>query len=587
MITFLSKIAKQPSVQNVFLFSHQGEILFGEYSQPSSSISSKVTPLLQSIISEFKSPQTATLHFRHGLLYLHKTTIGFIIIVLKDDNILETLTGACQNVETKLAKQDVGKRVLLKMLDKEPDETKLLFIHALVPFADKDVATTLMKIVATPGDLAVDAVDDLLLVACQTIGYCSYFEASNCLKTLLSNHTAGTYSLDPYIVEAAELALSQLAQVKPVTPQTPPTPTDAKSVSTTKHKTTSKNTAPPPIISAVPELIEKLPEKKKIDVLVANNNKAEALKVIIALIETATQNKQFDKAEALQEWLLQIEPMALAESIRATELIEESKIALIDQDFYHTWETIVDILTTEEFIALHHSMNCRNYANGEHIVKQGQIHAELFFINTGRVQLYTHIDGREIPIKMIQEGGLIGHDTFFELSVWTSSAKSEGAEVYTLSFDNLQKLEKRFPGIESKLSDYCGHIDTSTTLLKKMRRSRRQLERKVISGKISFVLVRADGKKTDIEGRGDILDISQGGICFIVHSSQRKNTHQLFGKQISLMVKRSNATPPIERNGKILAVRDHDIIGNAYSVHVQFDNFLTGTEMREIVAFNR
>ena len=83
------------------------------------------------------------------------------------------------------------------------------------------------------------------------------------------------------------------------------------------------------------------------------------------------------------------------------------------------------------------------------------------------------------------------------------------------------------------------------------------------------------------------MDISQGGICFIVHSSQRKNTHQLFGKQIALILKRGNTKPPIERNGKILAVRDHDIIGNAYSVHVQFDTLLTGTEMREIIAFNR
>ena len=585
MITFLSKIAKQASIQNVFLFSHQGEILFSENTQPSLSVSPKTATSLQAIISEFKSPQAATLHFEQGLLYLHKRTIGFIIIVMKNDKILEALIDACENVETKLAKKDVGKRVLLRMLPKAQDETKPLFVKALVPSADKEVALTLMKIIANPQNFAVEARDPLLLVACQTLGYCSYFEATDCLNTLLFNHKTGTHSLDPYVVEAARLALSQLAQVKPEVPQTPPPNTET--VPTTEKKTISKNTAPASIVASTPQLIEKLPEKKKIDSLVAENKKAEALKVIMSFIETATQNKQFDKAEALQEWLLQIEPMALAESIRATELIEESKVALIDQDFYLVWKSIVDILTTEEFIALYHAMNCKSYANGEHIVKQGQIHSELFFVNTGRVQLYTHIEGREIPIQMIQEGGLLGHDTFFELSVWTSSAKSQGAEVYTLSFDNLQKLENKFPGIESKLSDYCSHFDTSTTLLKKMRRSRRQLERVVISGKISFLLLRADGKKTEAEGRGNILDISQGGVCFIVHSSKRKNTYQLFGQQINLMIKRSNSKANIERNGKILAVRDHDIIGNAYSVHVQFDTLLTGTEMREIVAFNR
>lgn len=582
MITFLNKIAKPASIQSVILFSHQGEILFSQSTQPSLSVVPKTATALQSIISDVKSPQAATLHFKKGLLYLHKTPIGYIIIVMKDDRILETLKDACQNAVTKLAKKDVGKRVLLNMLDKAQDENKAPFIRALIPSADKEVAMALMKIIATPEDLTIETRDDILLVACQTLGYCSYFEATDCLNAMLTNHTTGTHTLDPYIVNAAQLALSQLAQITPETH-----PEKEKDVPVAENKIKSRNVVAAPIVHTIPQRVEKLPEKKKIELLVAENKKPEALKVIIALIKTATQNKQFDIAEALREWLLQIEPMALAESIRATELIEESKVALIDQDFYVLWKSIVEILTTEEFIALYHAMIRRSYPNGEHIVKQGQIHSELFFVNTGRVQLYTQIEGREIPLQIIQEGGLLGHSTFFEFSVWTSSVKSQGAEVYALSFDNLQKLEKKFPGIESKLSDYCSHIDTSTSLLQKMKRSRRNLERKVISGKISFSLLGVDGKKTDVEGRGDMLDISQGGLCFIVHSSKRKNTYQLFGKDITLMIKRSNSKPQIETNGRILAVRDHDIIGNAYSVHVQFDTLLAGTEMREIVAFNR
>lgn len=585
MITFLNKIAKPASIQNVILFSHQGEILFSQSTQPSLSIIPATATALQSIISDLKNPQAATLHFVEGLIYLHKTPIGYIIIVMKDDRILETLVDACQNAVAKLTKKDVGKKVLLNMLDKAQDIAKPQFIRALIPSADKEVALALMKIIATPENLTLETRDDLLLVACQTLGYCSYFEATECLNAMLAKHTKGTYTLDPYVIDAAQLALSQLAQVTPETPQPPPA--QKKDIPTVEKKIISRNTAAPPIVQTIPPLVEKLPEKKKIELLVAENKKTEALQVIIGLIKTATQNKQFDTAEALRDWLLQIEPMALAESIRATELIEESKVALIDQDFYVLWKSIVEILTTEEFIALYHAMDCRSYPNGEHIVKQGQIHSELFFVNTGRVQTYTHIEGREIPLQIIQEGGLLGHGTFFELSVWTSGAKSQGAEVYALSFDNLQTLEMKFPGIESKLSDYCSQIDTSTALLKKMRRSRRELERKVVSGKITFLLLGADGKKTNIEGRGNILDISQGGLCFIVHSSKRKNTHQLFGKQITLMIKRSNSKPQIERTGKILAVRDHDIIGNAYSVHVQFDTMLTGTEMREIVAFNK
>lgn len=585
MIKFLDKIAQPASIIDVVLLSHQGEVLFSQSSQSSLNTVVKTATSLQALISDLKSPQTATFHFEEGLLYLHRTPVGYIVITMKDDRVLGTLTEACDSVATKLAAKNVGKKVLLNMLAQAKDRAKPSIIRALIPYADKDVAIALMKIIANPDNFASNTREELLLVACQTIGYCSHVEATDCLNTMLSHHATGTYTLDPFIVDAAKLSLYQLSQVKPEAPQSQPPKEKAADTSakTAGSRKTTATTAKKPL----PRSIAQLPEREKIELLLTEGRKEEALQVILSLIKTAAENKQFDTAEALQDWLLQIEPMALAQSIQATELIEERKVALIDEQFYQVWRSIVDILTTEEFIAFYHAMECRRYANGEHIVKQGEILSKLFFVNTGRVQLYTHSAGREIPLKIVQEGGLFGHRSFFELSVWTSGAKSQGAEIYALSFASLQKLEKKFPGIESNLSDYCSHVDTSTSLLKKMKCSRRELDRKVISGKLSFVLLEENGNKTGIEGKANILDISQGGLCFTVHSAKRKNTHLLFGKQISIMIKRSNSRPPIEKKGKILAVRDQDIIGNTYSVHVQFDMNLTGTELREIVAFNR
>ena len=585
MITFLNKIAKLPSVQNVLLLSHHGEALFCENNPPSLKIDQQTVTSLHTIIADLKTPKTATLYFKNGFIYLQSTTIGYVIIIMKDNRNLEALEDACRKVEKQLEQENVGKKVLLNMLDKAEEQLKPQFIRTLVCSADKEVAKVLMKIIENRESLAANARNEILLAACQTIGYCSYFEATSCLNAMLSDHTAERFELNAYIVEAAQLALRQLEHVKPEEPQ--PQQPKVQQVSTTSNTAKSRNIAVAPKVAPIPQVLETLPEKDQIVSLAAENRKTEAVKLIAALINTATQNQQFDKAEALQEWLLQIEPMALTESIRATELIEESKKALIDENFYLVWKSIVDILTAEEFIALYHAMKRKNYVSGEHLVQQGQIHSELFFVNTGRVQLYALIDGREIPLQIVSEGGLLGHGTFFELSVWTSGAKSQGAEVFSLSYESLQKLEKKYPGIESKLSDYCSHIETSTTLLKKMKRSRRQLERKKISARIAFILLGADGTKTEAEGRGNILDISQGGVCFTVHSSKRKNTHYLFGKKIHLSIKKSNTNPPVERNGRILAVRDHDIIGNAYSVHVEFDALITGSELREIVAFNR
>lgn len=584
MINFLNKIARLASIQNILLLSHQGEILFCKNNDPSQSVDQETATSLHRLNAGLNSPQALTLHFEQGFFYLHKTTIGSIIIMMKDDRNLAILKDACENVEKKLEKESVGKKVLLSMLDKAGDKIKPQLIRALIPTADKEVAVALIELITNRDDLAADARDTVLLVACQAIGHCSYFEASTCLQEMLSAPAAGD-SLNPYIVEAGWLAIAQLQRIKPVNRKYPQT--TVKEVALHEDTLRSRSTAAASTAPQSPKILEKLPEKKKIDALVATGKKGEALKCIIGLIETATQKQQFDKAEAFQEWLLLIEPMALTESIRAAELIEESKKALINTDFYTVWRGIVKLLSTEEFIALYHAMNSKNYPSGEHIVRQGQIESELFFVNSGRVQLYTHIEGREIPLQLVEEGGIIGHSTFFELSVWTSGAISQGAEVYLLSYDNLQKLDKKFPGIESKMADYCSRIDTSTTLVKKMKRSRRQLERKVTTGRLSFVLLAADGTATNAVGKGNILDISQGGLCFTVHSSKRKNTHMLFGKRIQLLIKRSNSRPDIERNGRILAVRDHDIIGNTYSVHTQFDTLITGTEMREVVAFNR
>ncbi|BHH84627.1 cyclic nucleotide-binding domain-containing protein [Desulforhopalus sp. 52FAK] len=585
MITFLNKIAKLPSIQNVLLLSHQGEVLFGESSTPSSPVTQQNSAALHTVVASLKKPQTTTLHFKKGFIYLHSTSIGYIVITMQGDKNLTKLKDACLNVAKKLEQKNVAKKVLLTMLGKSDDTLKPELIKALIPHADKDVAVTIINVIANAPRLSEDSKDTILLVACQTLGYCSYFEATSCLKSLLANHTSGKVSLNPYIVEAAQLSIRQLKEINTQEMQAPQQPV-VPAPSPQPPPTAGKSKAAP-VAPTVPAELKNLPEKGKIESLIAEDKKPAALEVIIDLIKTATQNKEFDKAEALQTWLLQIAPMALTESIKAAELIEESKKALISEEFYSTWHGIVKVLNNDEFIDFYHAMSIKNYPNGEHIVQQGQIRAELMFVNSGRVQLYTQIEGREIGLQMVQDGDLLGHDTFFELSVWTSGAKSLGAEVYSLSFENLQKLEKKFPGIESKMADYCSRLDTSTTLMRKMKRSRRQLERKAISARVSYVLLESETETTGVNGKGDILDISQGGLCFIVHSSKRKNTHQFFGKKILLKINKSHTSAPVERNGKILAVRDHDIIGNAYSVHVQFNTILTGTELREIVAFHR
>lgn len=297
--------------------------------------------------------------------------------------------------------------------------------------------------------------------------------------------------------------------------------------------------------------------------------------------------KQFNKAEKLREWIIQIDSMSLMEIIRAAEIIEEEKKAAISNDYLTTWKELAHTLSSEEFTALYHAMIQKNYTNGEMIAAQGELLSTLFFVDRGRVQLYAVSQGREIPLQTLTAGEIIGAGTFFEASVWTVNAISMGAEMSLLHHKKLQTLKEPHPALESKLIDFCTHFEFSNTLFNNTNRSRRVFDRKRISGRTTMALLDKEGKTTGVSAKGDLLDISKGGVSFCLHFSKKENASPFIGQAIRITIRTDISVPSLILDGVVVAVRCHDFIGNEYSLHVKFNKQITSTDIQQVFATTR
>jgi CRP-like cAMP-binding protein len=325
------------------------------------------------------------------------------------------------------------------------------------------------------------------------------------------------------------------------------------------------------------------PEEAQIKELLGQGEKRQAIALIMQFITKSAKEKRFEDAEQLRDWLMQVDSMALVESIRAAEIIEEEKKASISNEFLLIWKELLNTLSPEEFSSLYHATTQKNYADGEVIAKQGEFLSTLFFINSGRIQLNAVSQGREMPLKVLGPGEILGGETFFDFSVWTVNALSQGASLSLLTWQRLQSQKDNCPALRGKLHDFCLRFTSPSNFFVKSNRTRRQYERKKVSGRVTIDLLDQHGVVTGLAAKGELLDLSKGGVALSLRFSKKKNAAALLGQKIKVNIRPDGSSAPLLRIGKVMAVRCHDFIGNDYSLHIEFDVALASAEMQQIV----
>ncbi len=571
MNIFLNKILQLDSIRDAILLSHHGEPLFYDL-QKEYSADKRTIDLWNKIIEELNKPKTADFLFDRGRYYLQYTAIGYLIIAMDNAINLQRVKVACANVHKKLSDPTTCKKVLLKMLSLAHNILQPSIIKELVPHADQEVAHFLIALLKKENEFLPAVRETIVLYICQTLGYCSSPDAVQPLQEIIRRYTTSANGpRENKIKTAAETAIKQLGNIvvdEPVN-NIKPVKTEARIAPEPQENTTPPTPAPPA-------------EQQQPYELLKENDKAEAIAMTMQLIEKAAHEKQFEKAEKLRDKIIQIDSMALMEIIRAAEIIEEAKSAAINSDYLTTWKELAQKLTNEEISALYHALIPKNYEEGEMVARQGESLANLFFVDQGNIQIYAVSQERNIPLKIVAPGEIIGAETFFDPSVWTINAKSLGANVSILTFKKLQQLKESHPTLESKLLEFCAGFESVNALFKKTKRTRRASERKSIHGRTTIALLDKHGRATGTTAKGDLLDISRGGVSFCLHFSKKENADALLGHTISITIRKDISVPPLVNIGLIVAVRCHDFIGNEYSLHVKFNKPISGTQLQQV-----
>ncbi len=575
MSTLLNNISQLDSIQEVLLLSIRGELLFCYHQDSADVVDQKITNW-NDVIASMERPVAAEFLYDEGCYYLRYTDVGYLIVGIGDDLNYEKVKKACVNVQTKLADSAIRKRALLEMLTDVDDLLKPQIIKELVPLADREVAMTLLSLLKNEADFHPDVKEKLLLFICQALGHCSSHKVVGSLKKFLQKYKAGKNVVNGEIEKAALISIRQLELDKHVEDKTSQNQTAGK-VWESKGEVT--NSVPN---KKEAQRIETPPEERQINELLDSDRKGEAVSLIMRSIETAARQKQFEKAEKLRDWLIRIDSMSLMEIIHAAEIIEEEKSASISKEHLETWKDLVDILAPDEFSTLYHSMISKNYINGEMVVEQGTFLPTMFFVNSGSVRLSAVTEDKEVPLRVLGPGEIVEGGTFFEASVWTINAKSLGADVFLLPRNKMQTLKDNYPALESKLFDFCARFQSPNAIFQRTKSSRRRFERKKVSGRTAIVILDKTGRETGIGAKGDLFDLSKGGVSFCLRISQKKNAILLFGKKIRITIPAGIRKPALLRTGVIVAVRGHHLVSNEYSLHVDFDQQLSIIDLQQV-----
>lgn len=578
MYTFLTKLAQLDAINDVFLLSEGGEVLCAMPAEASVKIAGGIARWRE-VVDGLAGAPSADFFFEKGCFYVHNVHIGHVIVSMKEARSLERVKMACTQVEKKLVEPLVRKKVLLKMMAEVDEACKPHLVRELAPAAepvDREVAGQLIALLRQVQG-SPQGREELLASLCEALGHSSSPEALAALEDYMCKNKA---MLPETLQTAVKVSVQQLLLELP----------QARVTEQEKKENVPAASAPAPgpkAISPGGKGPSNSPEHRQIEELLSSGKKSEAIAQIMAAIEAAAHNRQFERAENLRELLIQVDSMALREIIRAAEVIEQAKRVSVKPEYQEAWADLALVLASEEFSALYHAMTPQVFAKDAMVVRQGDFSSSLYFVNSGRVQLYAVSQEREIPLKSFGAGEIMGAANFFEISVWTVSARSLGAEVYVLTRKKLQRLKESHPALKAKLLEFCARFPSEKALFSRTGRSRRRFDRKKASGRASIVLLDEQGQETSVGAKGDIIDVSKGGLSFSLRFSKKETAAALLGKKIRITIRPENSNATIACNAKIMAVRCCDFIGSDYSLHVEFQQELDHSQLQQVLGKGR
>ncbi len=315
--------------------------------------------------------------------------------------------------------------------------------------------------------------------------------------------------------------------------------------------------------------------EKLVDQHITDGDTNAAVKLLFKMIVQSAEEKNFPKAEQLRERMLEVDPMALDEIISSAEIIEEGKSQSLDPIHMQIWSKLYDMLDTEEINELFFSMQDSILEVNKTVFSQGKLDTNLYFINQGQLKMIYQDKAGDVLLYTLGPGQLAGQENFFSNTVCTTSLISlSNVNLKYISKESLLKWKKEVPTLEQKLFNFCAGFPSATALLKSKKMDRRALKRVKLSGKVQIQLLNRSGEPIGKSFKGELSDISVGGLSFEIRISKEETARLLLGRRISTAFNTSKSMPgqKIDRSGIIVGVYPFPF--EDYSIHVKFDKML-------------
>lgn len=298
-------------------------------------------------------------------------------------------------------------------------------------------------------------------------------------------------------------------------------------------------------------------------------------------IKRSVAAHDFSRAEALREELLNLDTMALKESIESAELIEAAKLAGIDQEHQLLWKELYDRLSPEEKNIFFYSLTSATFPAKTILTRQGQISDRLFLIEQGSLACVFHKDNH--LFLQLGRGAVAGEDTFFNMALCTSFlvARSE------VSFKVLEKAatlawEEKAPGLYAKLESFCLEYGKYAEAYERTRQDESHPQRFSVDGQVSAALLTSSGKPTGKYFKATVADISSDGTCFFIKSSRKEGARLLLGRLLQMNFALKEKIKPLEFTARGRVVKVKFQLENDYSVHVQFTDTLPREKLKSL-----
>ena len=322
-----------------------------------------------------------------------------------------------------------------------------------------------------------------------------------------------------------------------------------------------------------------------IEKLIRGKSEAEVVKTFYNAIVRYAGRKDFVRAEQLRDTMMEVVPNAVAEIVKAGEIIEKEKTAAMDFEKIKPWAPLFNKFTAGEAVAFYYLLKTMTVKKHQRVFQQGDCDNRLYFIESGKLKLscFDKQVKKNVTVANLSQGDICGVETFFTHTTHTTTLiVIEDAGLTFLDKKTYQQLLVEHPAIEAKLVGFCETHQKKINLQNNNGLFRRAHPRfqTALTGKIQRI--DSKGNLVDPASPVTIADISMGGLCCMAANlgvGEAANLHQSMA-QVSFSYHKYDIVHEMTKVAEVVSVRFLPF--GESSVHLRFKTPLDEHRVHEI-----